>query len=267
MTFAPAHEAHSIDRTSVTVAFGASVSPEAWVPIFVRAAEIGRDKEFKILEAVSAGVLTIGGGLGAPPSLTTQILSGIGFQKLAEDGAPLVDFTVQRNEIRIGSNVYVRWSGFRQLVLDLLTSLLDAFPSEGAVTQIRLEYWDRFINLDGRAPWGEVVRADGRLPAWVVNSPTNWHCHLGWFDGIEPPRLVNVNVDTLDEPNDKGGSVQTLRLYTLTGTAGLLAPTNFVSKTLGSELDELHRISKCTVQQVLSIQMTERISLFPRGET
>ena len=164
------------------------------------------------------------------------------------------------------SHAYVRWSGFRELVLDLLPPILGAFPPDWPVAQIKLEYWDRFVSPDGRASWAEVIRADGRLPAWVTESQTDWHSHVGWFDQAGArQRLINVNVDTLNEANEKGEQIQTVRIHTLTATVERLEAANAVSKSIAAQIDELHLLSKVTVRDVLSASMAERISLFERG--
>lgn len=270
MVFVPIHDAHAIDKVTATLVLGgAPVTANHWLPILESVTKLGRELEFPDFHELLAASFSMDQAPETAPQARTQVQSaGIGFRRLGANGLPLLGFAILRNELRVDSHAYVRWAGFQDLALRIFRSVLPAFPAHVAVSNVRLEYWDRFVNRQQRLPWTDVFRTDGRLPKWFAEGTANWHAYLGWFDEQLPyRRLVNVHVDTLDHPQPDGGVWQTANLYTLTASAGEPMPLNLAIDSIEPMLDELHNLSKQSVQSLLSDSMQERISLFPREDT
>ena len=272
MAFFPAHEAHAIDKVSATITLdGAPIKSDDWLKVILATAELGKDRGFSsfsegIGAAFSVGQPTPG---ALPLEARTQLFSiGVGFKRSGSDGKPLVEFMVQRNEIKVDLHAYVRWQGFRELVLDITSSILPVFPSSVSVSPIKLEYWDRFVSASGQSAWSELFRTDKGLAAWTSSGSDLWHTHMGWFDIKDSRRrLVNLHIDTLDQAGEGGTLQKTAHVYTMTSTVGESFSPSEAATVLATRLDELHEVSKSAVGDVLSPTMQERISLFGKPET
>jgi uncharacterized protein (TIGR04255 family) len=270
MPFVPAHEAHAIDKASATISLGGpSVQSDDWLKILLTTAELGKSRKFThFTEGVGAtfSVVHTDPAGGWPIEARTQMHSvGAGFRRQSADGRSLVEFLVNRNEVRIDLFAYVRWTGFRALILDIAQTILPTFPSQSVVGQIKLEYWDRFVDADEQGKWADVFRSDGRLAPWTTASNQHWHSYMGWFDVTAArKRLVNLHIDTADEPVERG-TRRAARVYTSTSTYG----DNFgVADRQGLEerLNDLHQLSKAALGDVLSNSMQSAITLFSDTE-
>lgn len=271
MPFAPAHQAHAIDKVTATITLGgAVVQSDDWLRVLQATLAFGQSRGFtSFAEGVAAAFNVSQAAPGVwPLEARTQMLSiGVGFKRLDDSGRPLVEFLVNRNEIRVDLHAYVRWQGFLALVLDLSSALLPAYPAGLPVAQLKLEYWDRFLTADPHPVWSEVFRADGRLAAWTIASTNHWHTYMGWFDVKDGrKRLVNLHVDTIDQPTESGLLHRAANIYTMTATVNGAFPSAEAATALGPRLTDLHDLSKLAVGQVLNPAMQERISLFAQPE-
>ena len=268
MSFNPVHEAHAIDKASFVMTFGEQLKPSAWIALMARAIEVGRERELTHpIEGLAAQFSVQHGVPDVQPSVTLNVMSaGMGFRQASDNGQPLFEFAVQRNEIRIDVHAYVRWAGFRALVLDLIPALQSSLSEAVSIAQIKVEYWDRFVSDDPMSAWSDVVKTDAGPLAWIAGRTSNWHSHMGWFDETgDDLVLVNMDIDALTEGGEPNNLAKAIRLHTFTGYVGPLGSVADVCSTLGDRIDRLHQVSKRTVGEVLSPDMVARISLFPEG--
>jgi uncharacterized protein (TIGR04255 family) len=271
MSFAPAHQAHAIDKATATLTLGSAVvQSDDWLRVLQATLAFGQSRGFtSFAEGVAAAFNVAQAAPGQwPVEARTQMLSiGVGFKRLDDSGRPLVEFLVNRNEIRVDLYAYVRWKGFIALVLDLTSALLPAYPADLLVTQLKLEYWDRFLTADPQPVWSEVFRADRRLAAWAIASTDHWHTYMGWFDVEDGrKRLVNLHVDTNDQAAESGSPHRAANIYTMTATLNEAFPSADAATALGSRFSDLHALSKRAIGDVLNPAMQERISLFAQPE-
>lgn len=250
--FEPAHEAHAIDKVSVSITFSSFILGAPWLAVIFAAAAFSSDHDLTyVVDPLPNDAMP-----GSP--------AGISFSNMSSDGKPLVELILYRNEIKINSYSYIRWKGFIEFIQDVSNSILTQCPNDIPVYQITLEYWDRFISVTPTDPWSQVFAPGGRLPDLSVREHGPWHAYLGWFEPFDAHRvLINVHVDTLDQSEPSGGPLRSAFIYTMVALR-FEAGTPTIQAILASqanELGRLHDLSKCVTGMLLTEEMQNRISL------
>lgn len=261
MNFQPAHAAHAIDKVSISIDAQALVSSDEWLRVVERTIEFGRKQGLVGIEGFAAVGHNIQPVRGMPMSFNTQVLSsGVGFRQESETLDPLFDVVSNRNSVKVESFSYVRWAGFKSLALEFLKHVLGAYPDDFPFVALNLQYWDRFdsATLDGK--WSEVFQ-EGRLPKWPLERNGNWHVHAGWFETLDRENcLMQLNVDTVDRI-DIAPIGRRATAHVLVGIPLNSGSSATILNNLEDMMEKAHDLSKKIYSQILSPEMSERISL------
>lgn len=211
-------------------------------------------------------VAPVPGDPGALESKLTGRYGGASFRQTVADTEVIQrQFVVSRSELKCESQVYIRWSGFRSFVGEVIHGMIDLL-SVGSIQQVQLEFWDRF-NHEGPlelVDWSELFSPSAIAPVEQLQRRDLWHSHGGWFerDASGRKRLVRINIDgRADLPDLPQGGIG-VAIYSFVGL--ISEPPVTVRATrddLLSEFDSLHTRSKEVFGSVLTDSAKRSISL------
>ena len=119
---------------------------------------------------------------------------------------------------------------------------------------LSLEYFDRFVfqgPLNEASPKGLLVKdIMPLLPKEAAEGSELWHIHRGWYEKAGSSRLlVNQNFDIQDGISAAGAATRTLSLYSKVEKAAHSNPIDL--KNFGSDLEELHALSRLVLERTL----------------
>jgi uncharacterized protein (TIGR04255 family) len=274
LTWLPAHEAHAIERVSVTFQLPEPTPTKPWLSSLEKATSQFAIAGFGSTDGVDIN-LPVGGALPVQPVGAFQPaapapLSGRLFQRVI-DGQVFESVEFHRSRLIYFTTRYERWDDFKKRSLDLIGSYLDEFLQFTSINALKLEYWDRFT-FDGPqdAPnYGELLRRDSRhVPGFCLDQTNLWHAHVGYFSPAQKheKRLINLNLDAIDlaaAPTNGGGTAELRRsvgIYSMAlDSYGAESPNSAAEAVL--KADEQHTILKALLKDVITEPMVERISL------
>lgn len=277
MRWTPAHEAHAIERVSMTVSFNEQAASKTWPSLIATLSsklhELGFSSQIAAT-GVPPGFLGIGQPLAqivvGPAGVTQSFGEGRTFQ-IVEGNTLREDIQFFRDRVLYSATRYVGWSGFFSRYRELLGSEVDLLLTSMSPAIVQLEYWDRF-NFQGpqnEVAYEELFAPNSRyLPHFARDARDLMHSHVGFFaDSPEGhKRLININVDSVDlmqmtengqpEPKRSVG-VYTLAQDRITSDRG----REFDAAGLTSTFDQQHTILKDVIGDVINSAMADRISL------
>ncbi len=290
MRWRPAHEAHAIERVSLTFQFVEAAPSKPWQAVLDAATKDMQAHNFSfIANALSFPEVLISGAIQGQPGLSIEMSPGgiITQQHLAVTGRTfrIVEGTSVREEIQIHrdrlvhqASVYDGWDSYKGRTLALLGASLDKLLPLVDLANVKLEYWDRFV-FDGDSrgvDYSELLRSDSaHLPGFPFGTNRLWHSHVGYFMPLEGTarRLTNVNVDVLDIIQSVGLDPQSgsptqrrsVGIYTMAQDS--IQPTDSPSDQGGtiSIVDGLHADLKAVLSDVITAEAADRISLYPKA--
>lgn len=286
MPWKPAHEAHAIERASVTFQFVEAVPSKLWQSMLNRTtleyqgkgfnsiAE-GLEFNFNPLVAGQAMALPAGGMLGwaeaAPQVIGGHIPALPGgsartFRALVGNQVR-EEVSLSQSRLSYSSAHYDRWKSFEERIYDLLEPLLDSALQVTNLSIIKMEYWDRFV-FEGpptQADYREVLRSDSKyLPSFFFETNELWHSHVGHFipDREHVKRLININIDALDvaDIQPPTSSRRSIGIYSM-GQDTFESTLSLALPEAKNTLDSLHVILKNALANVILPEMAERIGL------
>ncbi len=209
MTWKPRHKAHAIERVRVMFPFreplNSKVLSNCTNDIVSRSAELG----FDTVESVESAVATINFLPSAAPAKKTPPKNGI-VLKRHENGTIIEEVGFRDGAFGYVTTVYGRWENLRNRMSEIILPALHKVENFVDLTLVKLEYWDTFL-FDGNPNEADTAQllagADSGLPKNVLAGASQWHSHIGWFEGPpETPILINRNIDVADRINEIGTS-------------------------------------------------------------
>lgn len=294
MQWLPAHEAHAIERVSLTFHFAEALPAKPFQVLLEQASSIihaagfsgGADEH-----ELSGGpqVTPLGGpGIGfqisigprADLGMTTapkMVVAGRTFQ-MHVDGQLREEIELRRSHFVHTSQIYGGWEAHRSRVMSLIGESLNRALPLTNLAAIKMEYWDRFVfdGLPMDAVYGDLLQLGSRyLPNFPRGSNQLWHSHVGFFVPGADRRLVNINVDAVDvtmvpafnEPPGPPQQRRSVGLYTLVQDS--IAPAASPGNAEGtiSTLEALHTTLKEEFAAVITAEAADRISLKARAHS
>lgn len=277
MDWTPAHEAHAIERVSISMGFADQLSSKAWP---AKVADLTNS-----LQAEGFASQIVGMPMHGPGQVVAQIVIGPGgvphsasegrvFQT-HELGNLREEIAFFRDRIIYSSTRYPGWSEFWSRYRALLGRVIDEYCEMISVGYVKLEYWDRF-NFDGDPAKfnykGLFNPSSQFIPSFVQQASDLLHAHVGFF--AEAPaghkRLINVNADGVDlnQQIESGEIVprRSVGLYSFAqdqlqgDRAHAITPDE-----INSSFDQLHTILKDVIGDIITQQLADRISLKAAG--
>jgi uncharacterized protein (TIGR04255 family) len=268
--FEPIHSAHAIEQVLFSLQFDKPIDE-----VNLSAAAEAIHAEFKeelpgraVLQtmAFSFGPLGLGQG-GALP------IGGTAFNLTRKDGTVESELRIERNTIVFRTAVYTRWDEIWGRARRYFNAAIPHYvATDVGVGATSLNFQDRFYWVGDLA----LCRANrllrqgsGYVCPNVYEAKDLWHSHMGAFTkGDEgTKRLINVNIDCLDEP----GKQPPRRVIAITtaitdqlNQPGYISPTvksGDVAPYFARQMTALHDLSKSTFRNVVNDDMCKRIAL------
>src|SRR6266446_4772721 len=150
MPFEPVNEAHAIEKVSTTFTLQNPISGANWPDVLQAAINTARDSEFPRYGEAAAIQLQVGPAADDPSTVEASLRSrhgGVSFRQGESPPAPVQrEFVVTRTELRVDTYVYVRWSGYRAVIEEILRGLGPTFFASGSADATQLEYTDLFVH-------------------------------------------------------------------------------------------------------------------------
>lgn len=288
MPWQPAHEAHSIERVTLSFLLADALPMRGWQ----KALEVAGDRLPALgyhaapdLPALPNMPVPMGGaalqirfspeGFAVGGSPAGNLPASRSFQRVVE-GQVEGQIVVSRGGIVVTTTSYDRWAQFRDVILGAVGATLDIVQEISSVSFLKLEVWDRFIFVGApeAADFSELLRVDSPfVPRFATAAARLWHSHVGYFDepGRSAQRLVNMNLDAVDVPDAPPpeaaegvvASRRSLGIYTMVQDTphrnGDMEPVGDVRGLL----DEMHSVLNALLGSVITDDAARRISLIP----
>ena len=267
MTWKPRHEAHAIERVRILFPFKdpltTKILRQASAEVVEQADGFGFDSVTPAESSFANFNIPVLGNLGNlhSPQKVPGKMNGTVLRRHL-DGTVVEEVGFRDGVFGYLTTTYGRWENLlgrlREIVLKTLYNVENAVDLDS----LKLEYWDTFT-FDGVLTDADakqlLAQVDNSVPTSVVGGSSQWHSHIGWFEGIgEHQILINRNIDVVDREGTHG-SLRNLGVYTMVemrgGDDGL--------RIIGIEdaLEMLHRRSLRLFGETLSEEYREMIGL------
>jgi uncharacterized protein (TIGR04255 family) len=283
MRWQPAHDAHAIERVSLTFELAELIPTKPWQSLLNAGTELFPKLGLgtTIEEAGATRFVFTGGPMGTPFVMSNDMTlnseastRGRVFRRM-EGGQIREEVSLYRNRFTFSTASYSRWLDFKERTAELLRSTLDqALPLVNLVA-IRLEYWDRFVFSGSMSEvnYEELLRRGSPyVPDFPFSTSENWHSHVGYFvpDGeASSKQLINLNIDMIDlteaAPPESSPTMPVQRrsagIYSMAQDRinPSASPADFGGTI--SNMEELHTILKDVLSEVLTDETQKRIAL------
>lgn len=270
--FEPIHNAHAIEQVMFTVQVSDALDDEQLSEIEQLCSTF---TELPAKQALAGVFVGVGSGpfpfsMGGPNFPNT--VSGYTLQNILPNGTVESELRVDRWSVMFRTVTYTRWQAVWERARKYFGAALPIYAQNAQFTAIGLNYIDKFI-WNG-AP--ELCRARSLLRSGspyfsphLLDVDDLWHSYTGAF--LRPDdatkRLLNVNIDCLDEAVQGGGRrvvVITTALTDMLNQAGFDATAITVENVLPfveSRLGDMHVLEKNTLNAIINDKMNQRIGL------
>lgn len=269
----PVHEAHSIEQAVLILHFDRPLEQSKL------SATIDNAKQFST--ELPGGGNIVGGFPMSISGFPMQIMpipaqmqmTGIILHRSAPDGSMERELRVDTASITLKTARYTRWSAIWEDTKRYYSALINAYLDNGSkISNISVNFVDKFI-------WdGEIKDFD---PSLLLNKKSEyianyiftlrdlWHFHTGSFLRADEKtkRLININVDCLDEFNGSASRRAVLITSVLTD---MFNQPSFEEAVITSDnamdfitehMKSLHALDKDILSKILVDSMTKQIAL------
>lgn len=266
--FQPLHQAHAIEQVAFTVQFGAAVD----AAVFNRIDEAisGTQPPWPKRSEIRTMVVALG---PLPPPPHPPAGEGVIFQRFRSDGSIEEELRVDRQSVYFRTALYTRWNEIWGAARNYMDLVVSSYSESAPVALIGLNYIDKFV-LQGPPESLALQRLfqedSPYLSHQIFQQPDLWHSHTGAFERTDNTtrRLVNVNVDCLDEPAPGGVSRRLVAIATVLNDMfnqpqfdRLQLRPEEASDFVTVHMEALHTTSKSILRQMLTADMSRRIAL------
>lgn len=265
--FKPIHDAHAIERVSTGIQFAHPINESGFKEIREMAMTFKDDLPRQV--EIQGMTLSFGplGELPSPPS------EGFILQNMERNGSVSSELRIETTSISYRTDTYTRWDEVWSTAKKYFDKLIPKFLTNSKIASIDLKYFDKFVwdgNISECQP-NFLLRKDSKYVCpHVYNSNDLWHTHTGKFlrVGENIKRLLNLNLDCLDEKEPSGDEKRIVKILTaITDNLNQpgYSPTHIELDAAVNFIDEhiamLHVFSKETFGDIISDDMSTRIGL------
>ena len=266
--FKPVHDAHAIESVLTGIQFSQALDDNGFKEVREMAMSFKDDLPRQV--EVQGIMLSFGssGVLPNPPS------EGFVLQNIERDGSISSELRIETASITYRTDTYIRWDDMWSTAKKYFDTLVPKFTKITEIAGISLKYFDKFV-WDGNVSEFQpklLLRKDSEyLCPHIYVSDDLWHSHTGKFMRVENniKRLINLNVDCLDEREASGNDQRVVKIATVI-TDNFNQPgygtTNIDPQSVGNFVDKhmenLHKFSKQMFGNIICDDMCKRVGLF-----
>lgn len=265
--FEPLHAAHAIEQVIFVVQFDRPLDDDPFLQALKTAEQF---KEELPGEIQMQGVTFM---IGASPGMPSNgQAAGKWFRRSAPNGVIENDLRVERVALTFVTTLYTRWDTVWAQARKYFSVLLPIYATKAKIASISLNYIDKFSwrgDMTDCRP-NLLLRPDSKyLCPHVFQADDFWHSHTGAFVRVDQntKRLVNINVDYLDEPRADGPrrivSVTTIitDLLNQVGYEPIDVASDHCVDFLDAHMRMLHISEKDILGNIVNDEMCKRIAL------
>ena len=211
--FEPIHAAHAIEQVVFVLQFDRALTSDAFALATESAIQFNTDEDLPALIPIEIPRVTFSFGIAGgnvqqtQPSGTTL---GIILRRTAPNGAIAKELRVEPHAITFITSLYTRWDTIWAQANTYFNALIPKYiAGQANATGIHLNYLDKFVwNGDINNCNQNLLLRPGSnyLCPNVFGVDDLWHSHTGAFIRVDNKvkRLLNINVDCLDENRPEG---------------------------------------------------------------
>jgi uncharacterized protein (TIGR04255 family) len=273
--FEPLHAAHAIEQVALVVHFNREIADDELAAIRKALSPFSDDLPAK--SEVRTFNIAFAQGGGPSAKMPVQAVTGFVMGRISAKGSIEKEFRVERGSLTFRNLVYTRWAGVSGEAHKYFAAAFAALGGDCSIAAVGLTYIDKFLwngNLEDSLP-STLLRVDSPyLSPHVVDKRDMWHSHTGSFEkpNSHTKRLLNVNVDCLEEEHDE--KKRRVISITMVLSDGFNQPYHDAvdfrakdsEKFLAERMDDLHAYSKDVFSQLLNKETKIRIGLIGSDE-
>lgn len=267
--FEPIHDAHAIEQ----VLFVLQVDHPLDDVNFAEARKVAEQfaPELPGRAEIQGFAFAIGtpGPVGPMPSGPPV---GSVFHRTAPDGTIESELRIERASVTFRTSLYTRWDAVWARARKYFDAMAPKYVAQARISAISLNYVDKFAWIGALTECRPSLLLRPRssyLCPHVYDAKDLWHSHTGAFlqVGNDTKRLLNINVDYLDENRPDGlRRLLTIRtvltdLINQPGYASLEMAAKDAAKFLDAHMQELHDFGKVLFSDIINDEMSKRIAL------
>lgn len=194
--FRPINKAHAIVEVVWFAQFSGEFSKGALIKFSSLKDDLADDlPKFSEMHKLSLAITPQG-------PVAQQELGGIEFQRIKKDGSLEWMLRIQDNSISVHCLDYSRWAKSWQEASSYLYKAFGKIEGpELPVALVGLKYIDRFLyeGPSDQLDISKLFRTDSELLFdKAFTAGPLWHCHTGWFDGVDGSDLSCLNQLNID---------------------------------------------------------------------
>ncbi len=267
--FEPVHEAHAIEQ----VIFVLQIDRPLDNVNFAEVCKIADQFKSELPGyAEIQGLALLIGARGPSGPLPTGPMVGRVFSRTGLDGTVEYELRVERDSVTFRTSLYTRWDAIWTQARRYFDTLVPKYVAHANISGISLNFVDKFLWV---GPASEcrpnlLLRPESNyLCPHVYSAQDLWHSHTGAFLHVsnETKRLLNINVDYLDENRPNG--IQRVVAITTVLTDLMNQPGYTPSqdaaidaiKFLDTHMTQLHNFGKQVFGNIINDAMCKRIAL------
>ncbi len=273
MPWKPANGRHAIERATASFIFRDGLTQHAHnqaVNLLMRSASALGLNETVILPPPVQLNFVQSGNVPAPiPQHVVGPPAGRSVRR-TDNGKPQEDALLTSDLLSFTTYAYERWKPFHDRMGALLQQLFAMVSTTTAISEVRLEYWDRFDRRPASDQDEPLTNPASQLLGPSLLSETgSWHTHVGIFRDLERDRrtLINANVDAIASMTNhpqtfSGGVTGQARIYTLASTQAVSDQNPLGTWDIAfGEFDRIHHILKSVLNDVIHPDIATAINL------
>jgi uncharacterized protein (TIGR04255 family) len=282
MNWQPASEMHAIERVAFAALFSFPLGPKPFerelTKVRHEAAKSGINELIVLPQPVQIRFGAQDPKLSGP-QLAPQFEFGNPGQafRRTENGRVLEEIVFNPSALAFSATTYNRWGDFKARLKDCLSDALTSVAEDTYISELRIEYIDRFDLLSDDS--STMADCRGLInPNSVLISPKfktqtgSWHEHIGFFldDNGDVRTLVNANVDVIANspgmpPALQDGYAAQAKFYTLTSAQQVGPNRGFEDwDNIEEHIHSRHELSKSIFGDLVHPTLAEKIRLEAR---
>ena len=273
--FEPLHEGHAIEQMTLTIQMDRPIDTAS---ISAVRKALGNLPELPRRQDLREVTLALGASVPSPHPSQITSTSGVSFAKINEDGTVETELRLERSGISYHTTHYTSWQIIWPRAFGHIKTVLPLYLSKVSLSGLALVYIDKFVwngpGLEDADPTQMLRQGSPFLPPHIFKRKDLWHSHTGAFERIDSTtkRLINVNLDFVDQPKDD----RTDRTIVITTVLNDLlnqpdygrlenqpSLPDFWIRQIDDRLNRLHDDSKNVLAEIISENMSHRIALKP----
>ena len=271
--FEPLHDAHAIEQVVFAIQFQGQLDDDAFKHVCDALDPVTDDLPKKVpipgSNVVGQNFTFTFGPISTPAS--SAHVAKI-YQNVQPDGTVGIEFKIDRGSVVFRTTLYTRWAATWSRARKYYDVVLPMYAAKLSVAGVSLNYVDKFVWTGAPADCRPALllgQNSKYLCPHVYDSTDLWHSHTGAFSRVDrhTKRLLNVNVDYIDEQNNNVPR-RTIAIGTVISDLmnqpeydPIEIPEADVNSFFDSRMQQLHDFGKLVFANIINDQMSKRIAL------